>query len=184
MLNKMTNVLEFLGKNIRFFREKEKLTQQDLADRSGVSRRTIIALESDQINISLAKLDTLASALNISFSTLVSPVYIKESNSTDVLAWQGNHVDSYATLLGTVNHSSQTEMWVWSLASGDSYIAEPDPEGWQEMLYIIQGELTLKIGKEIKVLSCGASFIFSSSTFYSYHNHSHELLKFVRNVVH
>ena len=68
----MNTVLEFLGKNIRFFREKIELTQQELADRSGVSRRTIIALEADQINISLAKLDAIANALNISFSTLVS----------------------------------------------------------------------------------------------------------------
>src|SRR5690554_7480793 len=105
----MNTVLEFLGKNIRFFREKIELTQQELADRSGVSRRTIIALEADQINISLAKLDAIANALNISFSTLVSPLDSKIQHScTNILAWKGNHTESYANLLGTVRSEERT----------------------------------------------------------------------------
>ena len=181
----MNTVLEFLGKNIRFFREKIELTQQELADRSGVSRRTIIALEADQINISLAKLDAIANALSISFSTLVSPLDSEIRHSCiNILAWKGNHTESYANLLGTVDNCKQTEMWIWSLAAGDSYRAEPDPEGWKEMLYIIHGELTLEIEGQFKILGPEDSFIFSSSTLYSYHNKSDEQVKFVRNVIH
>ena len=94
----------------------------------------------------MAKLDAIANALNISFSTLVSPLDSKIQHScTNILAWKGNHTESYANLLGTVDNGTQTEMWIWSLAAGDSYIAEPDPESWKEMLYIIHGELTLEI---------------------------------------
>ncbi|MEQ1253554.1 XRE family transcriptional regulator [Acinetobacter radioresistens] len=181
----MNNVLEFLGKNIRFFREKVNFTQKELADRAGISRRTIIALEADQVNISLAKLDAIANALNVSFSTLVSPLYAEEEYSyTNILAWRGSHEDSHATLVGTIENITQTEMWLWSLAAGDSYIAEPDAEGWKEMLYIVEGELTIKIEDQLKLLNCGSSFIFSSSTSYSYHNKGNTKVKFIRNVVH
>ncbi len=45
-------------------------------------------------------------------------------------------------------------------AAGDSYIAEPDPEGWKEVLYIIHGELTLEIEGQFKILGPEYSFYF------------------------
>lgn len=39
---------------------------------------------------------------------------------------------------------SQVELWTWSLAVGESYVAEADAEGWQELIYVLEGELTIQ----------------------------------------
>lgn len=44
-----------------------QLSQQDLADRASGNERTIAALETGQVNISLAKLDAIAAVLGMEF---------------------------------------------------------------------------------------------------------------------
>ena len=71
-MSQVDTVLQYVGKNIRFFRDQSQLSQQELADRAGVSRRTIAALETGQVNISLAKLDAIAAVLAVDFKRIVS----------------------------------------------------------------------------------------------------------------
>ncbi|MFW1965305.1 helix-turn-helix transcriptional regulator, partial [Acinetobacter baumannii] len=56
-MSQSSSVLQHVVTNIRSLRDERSLSQLDLADRAGVSRRTIAALETGQVNISLAKLD-------------------------------------------------------------------------------------------------------------------------------
>ena len=62
-MSQSNTVLQHVGTNIRLLRDERDLSQQDLADQAGVSRRTIAALETGQVNISLAKLDAIAAVL-------------------------------------------------------------------------------------------------------------------------
>lgn len=56
---------------IREIREKKRLSQAELAEISGVSRATIIRIESnDRVVINTKTLEKLASALNVSVRTL------------------------------------------------------------------------------------------------------------------
>lgn len=74
-------------------------------------------------------------------------------------------------------------MWMWSLQSGDSYQAEPDPQGWHEMIYVMEGVLTLVLSGVEKDYAAGAFAIYSSSQEYSYVNKGPAILRIVRNVV-
>ena len=66
----MINKLHF-GKRIADFRRKQNLSQAELAEISGVSRATIIRIESsDNVVINTKTLEKLASALNVSVRTL------------------------------------------------------------------------------------------------------------------
>lgn len=98
-MSQADTVLQYVGKNIRFFRDQSQFSQQELADRAGVSRRTIAALETGQVNISLAKLDAIAAVLAVDFKRIVSAPELSESAIVDTLAWQGKDQDSHATLL-------------------------------------------------------------------------------------
>ena len=129
-MTQSSTVLQHVGTNIRSLRDERGLSQQDLAHQAGVSRRTIAALETGQVNISLAKLDAIAVVLGVDFRTIVSAPELKEQAlvNVNVLAWQGNKEESKATLLASVPSRSQVELWTWSLAVGESYIAEADAE--------------------------------------------------------
>lgn len=178
-----STVLQHVGTNIRSLRDEQGLSQQDLADQAGVSRRTIAALETGLVNISLAKLDAIAVVLGVDFRTIVSAPELKEQALVNVLAWQGDKEESKATLLASVPSRSQVELWTWSLAVGESYIAEADAEGWQELIYVLEGELTIQFTDSTKIIAAGSSFSFASSVTYTYINSGNQVLKFIRNVV-
>lgn len=176
-------VLNHVGKNIRHFRDLSHLSQQQLADRAGVSRRTIAALETGQVNISLAKLDAIAAVLGIDFKRIVSPPELGESAIVNTLAWQGHQPASQATLLASVPVSTQVELWSWSLAVGEVYHAEADQQGWQELIYVLEGELSLELEQETRVVQAGDSILFESSVRYGYANRGTQPLKFIRHVL-
>ena len=61
-----------VAKNIKAYRLKGGLTQQELADRARLDVRYISRLENHPQNVKLDKLETLARALDISVGELVS----------------------------------------------------------------------------------------------------------------
>ena len=176
-------VLEHVAANLKRLRAQNQMSQQVLADQSGISRRMVAALENCNSNISLAKLSQLAAVLGVSFAHIVSPYENDSSTKRNVLTWRGNKPGSEAYLSCSITTTSQVELWMWSIAPGDHYQAEPDPDGWYEMLHIIEGTLTLTFNDETQTLSAGESVVYSSAQSYSYHNLGNTTVRFIRNVV-
>ncbi|MDC0609770.1 XRE family transcriptional regulator [Vibrio sp.] len=184
MIKDETNaVLEHVAANLKRLRAQNQMSQQMLADKSGISRRMVAALENGNSNISLAKLAQLAAVLDASFAHIVSPYDNEGKTKRNVLTWRGEKSGSEAFLSCSFSAENQVELWMWSIAPGDKYQAEPDPEGWYEMVHIIEGSLTLVFAHETQVLSAGESVVYSSAQPYSYQNNTENMLRFVRNVV-
>ncbi|WP_313812415.1 XRE family transcriptional regulator [Glutamicibacter sp.] len=175
-------VLRNVGANLREFRKQASLSQAALAQRSGVSRRTIINLEAGEANISLASLDYLADALGIRFVDLVSAPTVPHTRVNE-LAWKGENSESRAVLLGSSLASHEVQLWTWSLAEAARYDAEPDPAGWSEMLMVIEGELNIEFPDTSIHLLPGEHATYSSAQSYSYVNAGEGTVKFIRNVI-
>lgn len=62
-----------VGRNVRIFREKAGLTQEELAERSGFSQQYISGLEKGKRNPTIVTLYELAVALDVSHVELVKP---------------------------------------------------------------------------------------------------------------
>lgn len=60
----MTNEREKIGSRIKEIRSSQGLTQQDLADRCGITRTTISKIESGKFNLSIDLLNRILSPLN------------------------------------------------------------------------------------------------------------------------
>lgn len=58
-------VLEIFIKNIKKYRIEKKLSQEDLADKTGLHRTYISSVERGQRNISLKNIEKIAEALEI-----------------------------------------------------------------------------------------------------------------------
>ena len=69
----MKRVCEYLSQNLVQLRQKQGLTQGDLAKRAGVPRSTIAHMESGSGNPTLINLTAVAAALRMSLEELLSP---------------------------------------------------------------------------------------------------------------
>ncbi|HOD32851.1 MAG: anaerobic benzoate catabolism transcriptional regulator [Acidobacteria bacterium ADurb.Bin340] len=163
-------------------------SQQDLADRSQVSRRMIGMIESGESNVSLATLGHLAAALGITFSELVESAEATETGEgvrpkRGLQLWQGSRTGTKVDLLQSFPASRSVELWKWTIAPGDRYEGEPDLPGYREMLYVIRGSLFLEREEGTQRLKAGDAIAFPSDRPYAFVNNGKVNLVFVLNVV-
>lgn len=76
---------EFLNNNIKYLRNINKLSQQELADKVGIDRSTISRIENNEIETTIPIAEKLAKNLNVSFSDLVSRDLTSETPKFDEL---------------------------------------------------------------------------------------------------
>ena len=65
------SVLQHVSQNVRRLRHAADLSQTALSEKSGVSRRMLVAIEAGEKNVSLSTLDRVAEALDVAFSDLI-----------------------------------------------------------------------------------------------------------------
>jgi transcriptional regulator with XRE-family HTH domain len=176
------DVLTHVAANVRRLRQAAGLSQAALAEAAGLSRRMLVHIESGHTNISLSSLDRLAAVLGVSFVEVVSDP-ARPPQRIEALAWRGAQANSHAILLGSAPARHDAQLWIWSLAAGDTYTAEPDPDGWHEMVYVIEGRLRITLAEGDRLIEAGGFAIYSSAQTYCYENAADGVTRFVRNVV-
>jgi len=62
-----------VGESVRIMRELQELSQNDLAQATGISQSTISALENDRVNLGIERAKVLARALQVHPAVLVFP---------------------------------------------------------------------------------------------------------------
>lgn len=177
-----SDVLAHAAENLRRLRHRAGLSQAALAEASGISRRMIVNLEGGDTNISLSSLDRLAAALGVGFVEIVSDPEA-HSRRIDVVAWRGTRPQSEARLLGSVPARADVQLWSWALGPGDRYEAEPDPEGWHEMIAVTEGRLLIDLAEGPVTVAAGGFAVYSSAQQYRYVNLADGVTRFLRNVV-
>lgn len=177
------SVLQHVSQNVRRLRHAADLSQTALSEKSGVSRRMLVAIEAGEKNVSVSTLDRVAEALDVAFSDLIQAPDAPDHSCINELAWAGEIPGSKAVLLAKANARREVELWEMRLEPGDRYCPEPDPEGWSVQLFVYEGHLTLKVGDEKIIVSAGEFFMFASRQGHVYRNDSEVAVQFVRNVV-
>ncbi|MNG90361.1 anaerobic benzoate catabolism transcriptional regulator [compost metagenome] len=177
------SVLQHVSLNVRSLRNAAGMSQSALAERSGVSRRMLVAIEAGEKNVSLTTLDLIAEALGVAFSTLIQAPDQRDPSRIDELAWAGVYPQSKAVLLASSSARREVEIWEWTLAPGECYVSEADAEGWSEQIYVAEGALTLLIEDHVHCLQVGQFHVFPSNCRYAYRNDGAVPTRFVRNVV-
>lgn len=176
-------VLQHVSLNVRRLRHAAGFSQTALAQKSGVSRRMLVAIEAGETNVSLATLDRVAEALGVAFSDLIQAPEERDFSRINEVAWVGELAGSKAVLLAKASARREVELWEFSLAPGDSYVSEADPDGWSEQVFVIEGCLTVKLSDQIRHVAAGEFFMFASNRPHTFSNEGDAALRFVRNVV-
>jgi transcriptional regulator with XRE-family HTH domain len=172
--NGSLEVMQNVADNLRRARLEKGYSQELLASRAGISRRMLVNIEAGESNASIATVDKLASALGLSFVDVVRPPSLADkAQALPLRIWQGEQADSHASLLESLPMPGMTlELWRWQLAAGDSYLAEADAPGCQELLYVLAGQLQVQLPRQQQthVLQAGQTLAFALDQPCSYHN--------------
>ena len=177
------SVLQHVSLNVRRLRHAADMSQTALAEKSGVSRRMLVAIEAGEKNVSLTTLDRVAEALDVAFSDLIQAPDARDPSRINELAWAGTIPGSKAVLLSKASATREVELWEWTLQPGETYFSQADAEGWSEQLYVFDGCLTLVVDDQALTFSAGEFYMYASDRPHAYRNDGEGVVRFIRNVV-
>ncbi|MFU8875735.1 helix-turn-helix domain-containing protein [Micromonospora sp. SL4-19] len=176
--------IERVGQEVRRRRQEAGMTMQQLADASGVSVRMLSHIELGEANPSLVTVAKVAHALGTDFASLARETrpgsLVVNAPGTATGIWS-SAAGSHAVLSTASTLRPSAALWDWILVPGDSYQAEPDPHGSEELFLVISGVLTLIAdGHDDTVLDTGASARLATDRDYGYRNDGSEPVRFIR----
>jgi transcriptional regulator with XRE-family HTH domain len=164
-----------IGGRVRQRRAERAWTLDELAGRSGVSKRMLINIEQGSANPSIATLLRISDALGIGLPALIdagrSPrMHVTRGGSAPVL-WNGP-LGGTALLVAGTEPPDVVELWDWRLAPGEIHESEPHTPGTRELLLVLEGTVELKAGQGTQRLAAGDSAAFRGDVVHSYRNPS------------
>lgn len=149
-----------IGEKIRFLRQQNQLTQEELADRCELSKGFISLLERDMTSPSISTLKYILEALGTDLAAFFS----EPEDQTVVFTAENYAVKTNADekselcwLIPNAQKNSMEPVLLTLEPEGQTY---PDnPHDGEEMGYVLEGTITLVIGKKKYAVRRGESFL-------------------------
>jgi transcriptional regulator with XRE-family HTH domain len=171
MTAEVVAVNEQIGARVRQHRTARGWTLDDLAERSGVSRRMVITIEHGEGNPSIATLLRISDALGVGLPVLVD---VERSSSLTLTAagqapvlWRGPHGGQGVLVAGT-EPPDVVELWDWTLQPDEEHATESHSAGTRELLHVLEGEVELRVGERTERLGVGDSAAFAGDVPHAY----------------
>jgi transcriptional regulator with XRE-family HTH domain len=167
------SVARVIGGRVKQGRNSRGWTLDQMAGRSGVSRRMLVSIEQGSANPSIATLLLISDVLGIGLPALVdmdrSPgLRVTRAGAAPVL-WRGER-GGRAMLVAGTDPPDVTELWDWTLGPGESHSSPAHSAGTRELLLVLDGELELSVGQRTGVLAGGDSASFTGELPHGYVN--------------
>lgn len=153
-----------VGRKIKQTRSDKKLTLEQLATMSGVSKSMLSQIERGRTNPTLAILWSLTQSLEIDIASLLDNTHTEDEAGghkiEHVKAHQTPEIQSAdghctLTILGPVDLVTETEWYDMVMTPGGLLDSDGHAEGTREHLTVIDGTLTVRNGQEEIILEPG-----------------------------
>jgi transcriptional regulator with XRE-family HTH domain len=179
------SVARAIGSRVRQGRNSRGWTLDQLAGRSGVSRRMLVSIEQGSANPSIATLLLISDALGIGLPALVdmerSPgLRVTRAGRAPVL-WRGK-LGGQAVLVAGTEPPDVIELWDWTLGLGESHSSEAHAAGTRELILVLDGQVELRVGQHAEVLATGDSASFAGDLLHGYVNAGPQVARFALTV--
>lgn len=167
------DVASAIGSRVRDGRVQRGWTLDELAQRSGVSRRMVINVEQGASNPSIATLLRLSHALGVGLPALVDverPGTLRVVGAAQApVLWRGPAGGQGRLVAGT-EPPDVVELWDWTLQPGEAHDTEPHTRGTRELLLVLAGQVRLTVGQQTRLLAVGESAQFPGDAAHGYAN--------------
>lgn len=166
-----------IGRRVRVARTELGWTLDQLAARSGVSRRMLVNVEQGVTNPSIATLLRLSDALGIGLPALVdtaddgAEAVVVHRDGDVAPVWTSDAGGSAVMVAGTAP-PDVSELWDWRLGPADDYRSEAHRAGTRELMHVLSGAVVLVVGGAEHRLKAGDSASFDGGVPHSYRNAS------------
>ncbi len=175
-----------VGRNVRALRQQRRMTIDALAAAAGVSRGTVIQIETARGNPSIGTLVGLAAALRVGVASLVDgdaePRVVVRRDAEAARLWASAAGSSAVFRIGT-DPPDVVELWDWTLQPGDGFDGEAHPMGTQEVLSVLSGRLDLRVGATDQHLEAGDTVLFQAHAPHRYSGAGDVAVRFVMVVL-
>jgi transcriptional regulator with XRE-family HTH domain len=180
------DVAAAVGRNVRALRQQHRMTIDALAAAAGISRGTVIQVETARGNPSIATLCNLATALRVGVASLVDGdaaprISVRRAEQAAPL-WSSPAGSSAVFRIGT-DPPDVVELWDWTLQPGDAFEGEAHPVGTSEVLSVLAGRLALRVGGTELELAAGDTVLFEAHAPHRYGCAGAEAVRFTMVVV-
>jgi transcriptional regulator with XRE-family HTH domain len=152
-----------IGLKIKNLRLEHKLTLEQLAKSSGVSKSMLSQIERGKTNPTLATIWSLTQSLNIEIAQLLEnpstdtkdPHKLEMVKAHKIPEIQSADGKCVLRILSPTSLVSQIEWYDMTLQSGGMLDSESHGDGTGEHLTVTEGELTISLGSKKLTLSAG-----------------------------
>jgi transcriptional regulator with XRE-family HTH domain len=155
-----------LANNLREWRARRGWSQAELAARAGLSKGMLVQIEQSQTNPSIATLCKLANALGVALPRLVEvadePLIRRVTAAEVAWLWRGQGKGSGAGLVGGIESPMPVELWEWRMGPRDSYEALAHPAGTREIVYSLEGQVSVTVEGVEMAIAAGESAVFQA----------------------
>lgn len=164
-------VNELIGARVRQHRTARGWTLEELAGRSGVSRRMLFSIEHGEGNPSIATLLRVSDALGVGLPVLVDVERPSASTVTPAgqapVLWRGPH-GGRALLVAGTEPPDVVELWDWTLHPSEEHRTEAHSTGTRELLLVLAGRIDLTVGDRTDRLETGDAATFAGDVAHGY----------------
>ena len=175
-----------VARNLVALRAQRGLSLDQLARAAGVSKGMLVQIEQARTNPSIATLCRVANALGISIARLVEAT---EAPTVRVVRWdeapelwRGKRASAARLLFGSEGPEI-IEFWEWTIAPGDAHDGEAHPRGAYEILFCLEGTLTLEVGGRADTIAARDTLMFRADSPHCYSNRGKRPCRFTMVVV-
>ena len=134
-------------RKVGMLRRERRLSFDQLALRSGVSKGLLVQLEQGNANPSIGTLCRIASALGASVAEIVDASETQAvriaGEDAHIRLWSGPK-GGHGTLVIGSEGPDMLEFWRWELRPGESHSSPPHTPGTREILCVQSGELVFE----------------------------------------
>jgi transcriptional regulator with XRE-family HTH domain len=168
-----------IARAVQGLRTKRSWTLNELAARSGISRRLIVQIEQAQANPSIGTLLRLADAFEVTLSDLLQ----EQPATTAGVLPAGDELELWSGPRGGAGRllvsRGPLELWSWTLNPGELHESKPHQPGSVELLSLRTGTLHLDVGRETFTLNAGDSAWFEATEAHAYRNPTESSTHFI-----
>lgn len=175
----MDNLNLIFAENLKRLREEKRLSLDNVAKLSGVSKSMLGQIERGEVNPTISTVWKISNGLKVSFTTLMSrpEADFEIVRKADIKPLQEIDGKSRNYPVFSFDDTRRFEMYLLEIDPGGQIVAEAHPLSTQEFITIFSGELTIRANDGEFVVANGNSIRVKADNPHEYHNAGEEMVK-------